>query len=110
MNLRKALFKSLKNQGLFWSYSASISYEDLPDSLIIEQALRYADWQDLLLLFKAFPKQELLSVWRERVMADKRLIKQNLFIARVLFGLHIEAADLLGLDYVRDKKLRLLTS
>lgn len=107
---QQALFNKLKSQGLFWSYSQDLQYEDLPEEVLIEHCLRYAGWDELQLLFKVFEKEHLFSIWQANIMPDQRFLKQNLFIARVLFKLPFEAEDLQRQSYARNKKLRILAS
>lgn len=105
---KQSLFNNLQKQGLFWSYAANASLQDVGEQALIETCFRYADWPELLLMFELFPRQQLFAIWQEQIKPDLRFKKQNLLIARVLFGLDVEADYFESVSYARDKKLRLL--
>lgn len=102
------LFNKLKEQNIFWSYSKDIQPEDVCESELIETCFRYADWPELCLMFKVFDQEQLMRIWQEKIRPDTRFKKQNLLIARVLFGLDIEADYFEKVSYDRDAKLRRL--
>ena len=102
-----ALFKKLKDKGLFWSYSKDIKYDE---KLLIEHILKYADFDDIVLAFKLFGKRAIKRVWEERMKSDKRFIKIDLMLARVFFDMDIESDYFKGLKSERFEKLKLLAS
>ena len=101
------LFKKLKEKGLFWSYSKDLEYNE---NLLIEYTLKYADFDDIVLLFNLFGKRKIKIVWEKSMKSDKRFIKLNLMIARLFFDMDVEASYFKGLKSERYKKLQLLTS
>lgn len=105
---KHCLFSRLQQQGLFWSYANDTRLGDIGEQALIETCFRYADWPELCLMFQLFEREQLLSTWQQEIKPDPRFKKQNLLIARVLFGMDVEADYFEGASYERDKKLRLL--
>ena len=103
-----ALFKKLKDKGLFWSYSKQISYEQLGEKALCETLLKYAEFDDLVIAFKLFGLKTMKQVWMEKLIDDKRFIRLNLFIARVFFSMDIESNYFKEIKSARAEKLRLL--
>ncbi|MFY0666001.1 MAG: hypothetical protein JXQ97_15365 [Natronospirillum sp.] len=110
MSTRNALFDAMKARGLFWSYRKDADLVSVGEDNFIEECLRYGDWPDWVQLFSLYDRARLFQIWQERIKNDLRFKKQNLLLARVLFGLDIEAEFFTGGRYDRDKKLRLLAS
>ena len=108
--IKVALFKKLKKKGLFWSYSKEISYEELGDNALCEVLLKYADFDELIIAFDVFGLKTMKRVWINKLVADKRFIRLNLFIARVFFSMDIESNYFEEIKSVRAEKLRLLAS
>ena len=107
-SLKHELFNRLQQQGLFWSYAQQARLQDIGERTLVETCFRYADWPELCLMFKTFEREQLFDIWQQHVKPDTRFKKQNLLIARVLFGLDVEAEYFKDASYARDKKLRLL--
>ena len=105
-----ALFDKLRDRGIFWSYSNSITYDKAGEKLTIEYLLKYGDFDDIVLGFKLFGKRVMKRVWKERLESDRRFIKLNLMLARVFFGMDVEADYFKGMKNVRSEKLKLLAS
>lgn len=101
------LFDKLKNKGLFWSYSKDLEYNE---NLLIEHTLKYADFDDIVLLLTLFGKRKVKKVWEKTMKSDKRFIKINLMIARVFFGMNVESSYFKKVKNERFEKLRLLIS
>lgn len=108
-HIRK-LFERLRDKGLFWSYSKDMSYEEFGKKLFIEYVLKYADFDDIELCFCFFGKREAKSVWEEKLKSDRSFIKINLMLARVFFGMDVEADYFKEVKNARFEKLRLLAS
>jgi len=104
------LFNKLRTKGIFWSYSKSINYERAGDSLFIEYLLKYGDFDDIVLGFKLFGKRTLRRTWEEKLKSDKQFIKLNLMLARVFFGMDVEANYFKEVKNARFEKLKLLAS
>jgi len=104
------LFTKLRDKGIFWSYSKSIDYERTGDSLFIEYLLKYGDFDDIVLGFKLFGKRVMKRIWEEKLKSDKQFIKLNLMLARVFFGMDVEASYFKELKNARFEKLKLLAS
>jgi len=105
---KQQLFNKLKDQGLFWSYAADAGLHDVGERALVETCFRYADWPDLCQMFRIFEREQLFEIWQQDIKPDLRFKKQNLLIARVLFGLDVETDYFQDVDYARNKKLRLL--
>lgn len=105
---KQMLFNRLQQQSLFWSYAEDARLEDIGEQTLIETCFRYAGWSELCLMFETFKREHLFAIWQQEIKPDTRFKKQNLFIARVLFGLDVEADYFEDTGYARDKKLRLL--
>ncbi len=105
-----ALFNKLRDKGMFWSYSKSIDYDEAGENLTIEYLLKYGDFDDIKLGFKLFGKKRVKSVWDKTMKSDQRFIKLNLMLARVFFGMDVEASYFKGVKNERFEKLKMLAS
>jgi putative transposase len=107
---KENLFDKLKVKGIFWSYVKSVLLRDVGDEIFIEHTLKYADFDEIVELFTLYGKKRILSIWERELKNDLRFKKLNLFLARVFFGMDIEADYFKGGINEREKKLRLLAS
>lgn len=107
---KEKLFEKLKNRGIFWSYDPSISLHQIGNTLFIEYTLKYGDFDDIVELFGLYGKKVIFRVWERELKNDLRFKKLNLFLARLFFGMDIEADYFQGGMNEREKKLRLLAS
>jgi len=105
-----ALFEKLRDKGIFWSYSKTITYEEAGDNLFIEYLYKYADFDDIKLAFELFGKRIMKRVWEERLVSDQRFKKLNFMIARVFLGMKIEASYFKEVKNARFEKFKMLTS
>jgi REP element-mobilizing transposase RayT len=101
-------FERMKDKGLFWSYSDTITYDNGKEALLIETVLKYADIDEIKLLFCLFGKRRVKYVWDKYVRNDGRFKKLNYFLARVFFNIDAEAKDFAKVTSDRARKLRLL--
>ncbi len=101
-------FVRMKIKGLFWSYSQDIRYDVAKEALLIETVLKYADMDEIKLLFSLFGKRRVKHVWTGRIMNDSRFKKLNYFLARIFFDINAEAEDFERVTHDRANKLRLL--
>jgi len=94
------LFDKLRDKGLFWSFSKRISFFDFKHSVFIEYVLKYGDFCDIVKIIDLYGQRYVKKVWNEKIISDKRFIKTNLLIARVFFGMDVEA------DYFKRLKMQ----
>ena len=102
----KQMFDRMRAKGLFWSYAPNITYDAGKDSLLCETVLKYGDLDDIRELFVSFGKKEVRRVWEQSLRSDVRFKRLNYFLARVFFGLDVEACDFEGLEHARLAKFR----
>lgn len=105
---KEQLFEKLKAKGLFWSYSPGICYDESKDDLLMETTLKYAELDDIKVLFTLYGQQRVRQLWEKQLRNDSRFKKLNYFLARVFFGMNVEAQDFAGVNNDRAEKLRLL--
>ena len=86
MNNKQQLIHQLKYQGAFWSY-AEKALSNMPDVVLIEEALMMGDVSELLLLFKLFPPGKVKQVWHEKLLPDKQIYPHNYCLAKVFFNI-----------------------
>jgi len=104
------LFNKLRDKGIFWSYSKEITYEKAGEKLLVEYLYKYGDFDDISLGFRLFGKRVMKKIWEEKLKSDKRFIKLNFMIARVFFGMDIEADYFKGIRNARFEKFKMLAS
>ena len=104
------LFEQLRDKGIFWSYSQNMSYEECGEKLLIEYVLKYADFDDIKLCLMLFGKRKVKTIWEEKLKSDRSFIKINLMLARVFFGMDVEAEYFKEVKNARFEKLKLLAS
>ena len=107
---KQELFLAAKQKGLFWSYDKKLEYSEGLNILLIEIILKYGDYIDLKILFSLYGKRLIKKVWKEKLCGDTRFSKLNYFLARIFFGMDVEAAFFKGGISDREKKLRMLAS
>ena len=91
METKEILFKTAKDLNLFWSYSKNITLADIPEELLIEKILLYGDIKELILLFQAYPYNQIYKVWTEELLPDKRYKEANYFLAKFFFKTDINS-------------------
>jgi hypothetical protein len=100
----------MKKKGLLWSYEKTSQYHYSLDKILMETVLKYGDYCDLQELYVIFPKEEIKDVWYKRLINDIRFKKTNYLLARLFFGMDVEADFFKGGMSEREKKLRFLAS
>ena len=105
-----ALFDKLRDKGIFWSYSKTITFADAGENLLIEYLYKYGDFDDIKEAFGLFGTRVMRRVWEERLASDRRFKKLNFMIARVFLGMKIEADYFEEVKNGRLEKLRMLAS
>jgi len=108
--VKEGLFEKLKSRGLFWMYAKNISYQQLGDYVLCETLLKYAKFDDLKVALDIFGRNFMKQVWLDKLVDDKRLIRLNLFLARVMFSMDVESSYFKEVKSGRGEKLRLLAS
>lgn len=85
--LKYQLFDKLKAQNCFWSY-ASLSWQEIPDDILIEKTLIDLDLQEIDQLIGAFGKNHVKRVFRERLIPQEEyLYTLNRFLAWYYFDI-----------------------
>lgn len=107
---KATLFNNVKDRGLFYSYNRDITLNEVGNEVFIEHILKYADFDEIVSLFKLYDKDLVYSVWKKVLMHDERFIKLNLFLARLFFDMDVEKSFFNGEISERRKKLQLLAS
>jgi hypothetical protein len=107
---KERLFNQLRQKGIFWSYAPSVTLREVTAAVFIEHALKYADFDEIVELFTLYGKKFIFKIWGKELKNDLRFKKLNLFLARVFFGMDVEADYFQGGMSEREKKLRLLAS
>lgn len=84
--MKSHLTNKLKQLGAFWSYDIG-ALKNLPDSILIEECLRWGDVSEILELFKLFTTKEIKVVWKEKLIPDERIYAHNYYLASVFFNI-----------------------
>jgi hypothetical protein len=87
MSSGSELIYDLKKRGGFWSYSEDI-LDTIPDTLLIEEALRRGEVKDIKLLFDLFSVKKIKQVWKEKIIPDKRIYGHNYYLAKIFFNIN----------------------
>lgn len=105
------LIEKLKATGAFWSY-ATESFPNLPDEILIEEALRMADVAELQTLFRLFPLAKIRQVWREKLIPDARIYPHNYYLALIFFNIKNPKRYILPLQkkYSRYERIKKFTT
>ena len=86
MTAKTDLIQRLKKQGAFWSY-AKEGIENLPDRILIEEALRMGDVEEIQQLFRIYPIEQIKQVWHEKLIPDQRIYPHNYYLALIFFDI-----------------------
>lgn len=92
---KTTLINKLKENGAFWSYDKKVLDEEVPDPVLIEQALRMGNVPELLALFDLFTFEQIKQVWHERLIPHQRIYPYNDYLAKVFFKIDNPA------DYIK---------
>ena len=65
---KQSLSKQLFDSGYLWSYQAAGNNAMLPDEELILNGLAHLEFEDMSLLFDAFPFRQIKSVWQRRML------------------------------------------
>ncbi|MFN4298827.1 MAG: hypothetical protein ACK4EX_03740 [Thermaurantimonas sp.] len=81
---KKCYISLLRQLGAFWSYAPSA---DIPDEVLIEEALRWGNVEELKILFKIFDTRKIKMVWREKMLPDEQIYRHNFYLAIIFFNI-----------------------
>ena len=65
---RQSLSKQLYDSGYLWSYQAASDQVVLPDEELIMNSLAHLEFEDMHMLFEAFPYRQIKHVWQLRML------------------------------------------
>ena len=65
---KRVLWQQLEQLGCLWSYAKNPNSID--DSLLIEKALLYLEFEDLHKLSELYPLKQIQRVWRQRLVSQ----------------------------------------
>jgi len=83
---KKKLLKSLERTNAFWSFNKNnLDAATIKDSLLIEYTFIHGDVGDIKSLFYLYPRQQLNTVWQQKLIPDKRLQKLNHYLGVCFF-------------------------
>lgn len=105
-----ALFEKMKSKNFFWSYSKTISPDEIDSEILVETVLKYGDVEDIKVLFKCYNEIYLREVWIKRLVFDDRFRKLNFYLAKIFFNMDLEQIKQERRGDDRGNKLRMLAS
>lgn len=68
LSKRQSLSKQLYDSGYLWSYRAVGDQVVLPDEELIVNGLSHQEFEDMPMLFAAFPYRQIKQVWQQRML------------------------------------------
>ena len=96
---KQSLSKQLYDSGYLWSYRAASDKAVLPDEELILNGLSHLEFEDMPLLFKAFPYRQIKQVWQQRMLPYPDYYGTlNLLLAALFF--HIKSPKKYTAKYV----------
>lgn len=100
LNIKKSLLEQLKQEGAYWSYdSASVSIQNMNDSRLIADVMRYLDLPEIKQLFSIFSYSKIKRAWlNELVPEGKYLYTLNRFFAWYYFNVKNPARYLKSME------------
>ncbi len=99
MAKKQSLSKQLYDSGYLWSYKATRDEAMLPDEELILNALVHLEFEDMPMLFAAFPYRQIKSVWQRRMLPYPDYYGTlNLLLAALFF--HIKSPKKYTSKYV----------
>ncbi|MFA5805337.1 MAG: hypothetical protein WC879_11905 [Melioribacteraceae bacterium] len=75
------------NNNLYWSYAK----KPLDEKIIIEQTLKYSDYDELISLIKKYGIDNCKKIWESVLIPDERLRKLNHFLAKFIFRISMDS-------------------
>ena len=99
LDRKQSLTKQLYNGGYLWSYKAVGDKAVLPDEELILNGLAHLEFEDMPMLFAAFPYRQIKSVWQRRMLPYPEYYGTlNLLLAALFF--HIKSPKKYTSKYV----------
>ena len=99
LDRKQSLTKQLYNGGYLWSYKAAGDKAVLPDEELILNGLAHLEFEDMPMLFAAFPYRQIKSVWQRRMLPYPEYYGTlNLLLAALFF--HIKSPKKYTSKYV----------
>ena len=96
---KQSLSKQLYDSGYLWSYKATSDHAVLPDEELILNGLSHLEFEDMPLLFEAFPYRQIKQVWQQRMLPYPDYSGTlNLLLAALFF--HIKSPQKYTAKYV----------
>lgn len=95
---KEKLLKKLIKENIFWSYDTAAA-SDIPDSILIEYTLIYADVEEIKELFLIFNKEKIKRVWENIIIPDNRFLRLNYYLGKFFFN--IEDVK----NYIKEKSI-----
>lgn len=107
-NAKSLFITRLRQLGAFWSYAPDA---EISDEVLIEEALRWGDVEELQTLFKMFSVKEIKRIWREKMLPDERIYRHNFYLAAIFFNIQNPKRYILPLQkkYSRYERIRQFT-
>lgn len=79
--------KKLKDAHAFWSYE-QVKIDYLDDEVLIENVLIHLDMDDIIILFRQYPKNLIKKVWMEKLVRQEPMYHNlNRIIALLFFNI-----------------------
>jgi len=99
VNKKQSLSKQLYESGYLWSYEAMGDHAMLPDEELILNGLSHLEFEDMPMLFEAFPYRQIKHVWQQRMLPYPDYYGTlNLLLAALFF--HIKSPKKYTSKYV----------
>ena len=99
LDRKQLLSKQLYDSGYLWSYKATGDEAMLPDEELILNGLVHLEFEDMPMLFAAFPYRQIKSVWQRRMLPYPDYYGTlNLLLAALFF--HIKSPKKYTSKYV----------
>ena len=96
---KQLLSKQLYDSGYLWSYKAMSNNAMLPDEELILNGLSHLEFEDMPMLFAAFPYRQIKQVWQKRMLPYPDYYGVlNLLLAALFF--HIKSPKKYTAKYV----------
>ncbi len=104
LDKKQSLSKQLYNSGHLWSYKAIGDYVVLPDEELILNGLSHLEFEDMPMLFAAFPYRQIKQVWQQRMLPYPDYYGTlNLLLAALFF--HIKSPQKYTSRYVAKRTM-----
>ena len=99
LDRKQSLSKQLYDRGYLWSYEAVGNNATLPDEELILNGLEHLEFEEMPMLFEAFPYRKIKQVWQQRMLPYPDYYGTlNLLLAALFF--HIKSPKKYTSKYV----------